>query len=95
MLNGGDHRFRDTVASALSWWAEAGVDSFVDEPVRNWLTPPSKPRQPVSIAAPEPSADLPDTIEALHALLATGVYAPQPAPPGRRVAPVRPGPQPL
>jgi DNA polymerase len=87
MLNGGDHRFRDTVASALGWWAEAGVDSFVDEHVRNWLTPPSKLGQPISTTAPGPLASLPDTIEALYALLAAGAYAPQPAPPGRRVAP--------
>jgi DNA polymerase len=62
------------------------VDGVVEEHVRDWLAPPSRLESPVAIAAPEPSAGLPDTIEALHTLLATGAYAPQPAPPSRRVA---------
>ncbi len=103
MLNGGDHRFRDVVASALGWWADAGVDSLADETVRDWLGPPPRPAPvaaPVSdapsptpiaasaVAAPASSAaTLPDTLEALHALLAEGDYIPNAAPPGRRVAP--------
>ena len=105
MLNGGDHRFRDLVASALGWWADAGVDSLADENVRDWLAPPPRPA-PVSVAGsdpptpppmaapavaaptPNPSpAELPDTLEGLHALLAEGDYIPNAAPPGRRVAP--------
>ena len=94
MLNGGDYRYRDVVASALGWWADAGVDMLADEDVRDWLAPPpSKPPiAPVAVgaatAAPTPAASaLPETLEALHALLATGVYAPSPAPPRLRVAP--------
>jgi uracil-DNA glycosylase len=87
MLSGGDHRFRDTVASALGWWAGAGVDTSVDEEARDWLKAAPKPGSPITAAAQEPPASLPDTIETLHALLATGAYVSQPAPPGRRVAP--------
>ena len=93
MLNGGQYRYRDVVASALGWWADAGVDTLADEDVRDWLAVPLRP-QPVaatasvasgpSVAAP---VGLPDTLEALHALLATGAYAPSPAPPRLRVSP--------
>ncbi len=95
MLNGGDHRFRDIVASALGWWADAGVDSLADETTRDWLAPPARPAPP-SLPVPGPTgpaaaapsaAAFPDTLEALHALLADGEYMPNPAPPGRRVAP--------
>lgn len=96
MLNGGDHRFRDVIASALGWWADAGVDALADDATRDWLAPPqprmemlaTTPIAPASapVAAPE-AAGLPDTIEALHALLATGDYMPNAAPPGRRVGP--------
>jgi len=101
VLNGGDHRFRDVVASALGWWADAGVDSLADESVRDWLAPPPRPASisvavsdspsPPPIAAPIEAAPapatLPDTLEGLHALLAEGDYIPNAAPPGRRVAP--------
>jgi DNA polymerase len=91
MLNGGDHRFRDVVASALGWWAEAGLDTLAGEESRDWLTPPAKPVTAVPVPADAPAAApiaaLPDTLEALHALLATGDYVPQAAPPSRRIAP--------
>ncbi len=103
MLNGGDHRFRDVVASALGWWADAGVDSLADETVRDWLAlpprtapvaaPVSDALVPPPIAAPAPAAPapsaatLPNTLEGLHALLVEGDYIPNAAPPGRRVAP--------
>ncbi|WP_019832963.1 uracil-DNA glycosylase family protein [Sphingomonas sp. PR090111-T3T-6A] len=96
MLDGGDHRFRDVIASALGWWADAGVDNLADDATRDWLAPPpprlemaaTAPIAPASApaAAPEP-AGLPDTIEALQTLLATGSYMPNAAPPGRRVGP--------
>jgi DNA polymerase len=88
VLNGGDHRFRDVVASALGWWSEAGLDTLAAEDTRNWLAAPAK-AVPTAAAAPAatPATALPDSLEALHALLATGDYAPQSAPPGRRIAP--------
>ncbi len=88
-MDGG--QYRDVVASALGWWADAGVDMLADEDVRDWLAPPP-PKPPIvpAIVAAAPAtvvSALPDTLAALHALLATGVYAPSPAPPRLRVAP--------
>ena len=98
-MNGGQYRYRDVVASALGWWADAGVDMLADDAVRDWLAPPA-PKAPiastaaaVSTAAPlsaaplSAAAALPDTLDALHILLASGDYAPSPAPPRLRVAP--------
>ena len=97
VLNGGQYRYRDVVASALGWWADAGVDMLADEDVRDWLAPPlakmplpSPPGTASTAAASTPdsvAAVLPDTLETLHALLAAGDYAPAPAPPRLRVAP--------
>jgi DNA polymerase len=94
VLNGGQYRYRDVVASALGWWADAGVDVLADEDVRDWLAPPPPKASivpagiPTATVAPTPvAAALPDTLGALHALLATGAYAPSPAPPRLRVAP--------
>lgn len=87
MLNGGQHRFRDIIASAVGWWSEAGLEVLADEAPRDWLAPPAKPAKPVEAPIAAPAPTLPTGIEALHALLATGDYAPQSAPPGRRIAP--------
>ena len=90
MLNGGQHRFRDVIASAIGWWAEAGLDTITDEQPRDWLAAPARAARPAEAplpAVPAPAPALPDSIEALHALLATGDYAPRPAPPSRRIAP--------
>jgi len=93
VLYGGQYRYRDVVASALGWWADAGVDMLAEEDVRDWLAPPP-PKAPAApadthaaSALPPTASALPDTLEALHALLATGAYAPSPAPPRLRVAP--------
>lgn len=90
------------IASAIGWWADAGVDTAVSETPRDWLSDPlpaparPQPALPVSPAAvpgaaeapspPSPAA-LPNDLAALHALLATGAYVPGAAPPGRRVGP--------
>ena len=88
MLNGGQHRFRDVIASTIGWWAEAGLDTLADEQPRDWLAPPAKPAPPPQAAPTPPTTTaLPDRLDALHTLLATGDYVPQPAPPSRRIAP--------
>lgn len=95
MLNGGQHRFRDVIASAIGWWAEAGLDTIADEQPRDWLAAPARVARPTEGPAPAvstpaaavPAAVIPDNLDALRTLLATGDYAPQSAPPSRRIAP--------
>lgn len=58
------HDWRSAVASALDWWADAGVDTLTDEAPRDWLarTPPrAEAPVPETIAATAPP--LPDDLE--------------------------------
>jgi uracil-DNA glycosylase family 4 len=88
VLNGGDHRFRDTIASALGWWADAGVDTPIAETPHDWLAPPAKPAPATApIATTSPVAALPDDLAAFHALLAEGAYVPGAGLPRLRVGP--------
>lgn len=52
-------------ASALDWWAEAGVDTLIDEAPRNWLARVAPP----AVAAPDATAEktLPATLDAFVA----------------------------
>lgn len=86
MLNGGQHRFRDAIASAIGWWAEAGVGTLAEEQPRDWLAAPAKGPKIAEPPVPAPASLVPNSLDALHALLATGDYAPQSAPPSRRIA---------
>ena len=55
----GDHTLGETLASALDWWREAGVDGdFADEP-RNWLEKPEAPSPETAATQPEPVAKRP------------------------------------
>ena len=72
--------------SALMWWVEAGVDTFVDEAPRDWL----KPRQEAASAPPvaEPAAeDLPGQLDLFHAWLASSDRIAFAAPSAPRVCP--------
>ena len=45
--------WRNAAASTLDWWAEAGVDTLVDELPRDWLVPEERPAPaPLQRAAP-------------------------------------------
>lgn len=50
-------------ASALDWWADAGVDILVDDTPRDWLAPPPTAPAPVVDVAPAPAA-MPDELAA-------------------------------
>ena len=51
-----DHTLGESLASALDWWREAGVDGdFADEP-RNWLARPEAPEGAVPAPAAAPKA---------------------------------------
>jgi uracil-DNA glycosylase family 4 len=54
-----DHTLGESLASALDWWLEAGVDSdFADEP-RNWLEKPEAPSPGAPASVQEPVASRP------------------------------------
>ena len=46
------HRWDELAASALEWWADAGVDVLVNDDARDWLARPA----PVAVASPAPAA---------------------------------------
>ena len=51
-----DHTLGESLAAALDWWREAGVDGdFADEP-RNWLARPEAPEGAVPAPAAAPKA---------------------------------------
>ncbi|RVT93769.1 uracil-DNA glycosylase family protein [Sphingomonas crocodyli] len=75
------------MAALFAWWRDAGLDCFVEDVPRDWLTPPVKavvraapvevstpsaPAPSAPVAAPPPApAALPDSLDALQAWLAT------------------------
>lgn len=56
MERGGGPYSHAAAASALQWWADAGVDVMVDEAPRDWLRAPIKPA-PAGQPAPAPKAE--------------------------------------
>lgn len=48
------HRWEDLTASALDWWADAGVDVLVEDEARDWLARPVRAAvaSPAAVAAP-------------------------------------------
>lgn len=62
-------------ASALDWWAEAGVDTLIDEAPRNWLARPT----PAAVAAPDAPAEamLPASLDAFVAWRTTASDVPE------------------
>ena len=57
-------------ASALQWWADAGVDVIVDEEPRNWLRPQAKTQEAPSAAPSEArEEDLPGQLDLFQAWL--------------------------
>lgn len=46
------HRWDELAASALDWWADAGVDVLVEDDARDWLARPAR----VAVASPTPAA---------------------------------------
>lgn len=85
-------------ASALQWWADAGVDVMVDEEPRDWLRPKAKaetsvpPPQPGAGSRPTPQVPtaaepLPDQLELFHAYLRDNQSLPYASPSAPRVCP--------
>jgi DNA polymerase len=78
------------VASAMAWWSDAGVDTFVNETPRDWLSMPAQPARAVSVAAAPQidfGAPLPATLEAFLDWFATSADVFAGAAPSQRVRP--------
>jgi DNA polymerase len=78
--------------SALSWWHEAGVDTFVAEVPRDWLAvvpSESKTMATTKVATPSPKANvrLPETLDAFLAWFATSADVPGVGASAQRIAP--------
>ena len=73
-------------ASALQWWADAGVDVIVDEAPRDWLRPKAK-AQAAPAPAAEAAAAFPDQLELFRGYLRDDQTLPFASPAARRVCP--------
>ncbi|SMF60626.1 uracil-DNA glycosylase [Allosphingosinicella indica] len=78
-----------TAASALEWWADAGIDVIVGEEPRNWLrAKTSEPAPPAAMPEPAaPATALPDQLGLFQDHLATSDALPHHAPGAPRVCP--------
>ncbi len=75
----------DAVASALRWWAEAGVDTIVDETPRDWLRPKPAAREE---ARQTPAKDAPpDQLDLFRAWLGGDAPLPYASPSAPRICP--------
>ncbi|MDT9597525.1 uracil-DNA glycosylase [Sphingosinicella rhizophila] len=95
MERGSDTLSPAAALSALQWWAEAGVDTFVDETPRDWLRPKAErpdPARKVSKAVAEepvsePDDQLPGQLDLFHAYLASSERLSFAAPSAPRICP--------
>lgn len=59
--------WHEATASALEWWSDAGVDTLVEDELRDWFATPAPPVRPLAVTS-APAADLPpDTLDAFLA----------------------------
>lgn len=59
--------WHEATASALEWWSDAGVDTLVEDELRDWFAAPAAPVRPLAVTS-SPAADLPpDTLDAFLA----------------------------
>jgi len=78
--------WKAAAASALDWWAEAGVDALVEDAPRAWLAEGRTAAAPATpVAEVAPAAALPDTLDAFEAWR-VGPGAPEAGWPGRPIA---------
>ena len=92
MERGWEHMSTQWAASALQWWADAGVDVLVDEEPRDWLKPKAKPAPspsaPATEAAPASQTEaLPGQLDLFQGWLRTSQTMPFASPSAPRVCP--------
>lgn len=57
-------QWHEAAASALEWWSDAGVDTLVEDELRDWFAAPAPQVRPLAVTS-VPAADLPpDTLDA-------------------------------
>jgi uracil-DNA glycosylase family 4 len=77
-------------ASVIGWWIEAGVDVAIQEQPRAWLGAPAAVTsvEPHTLAAPEPTQELPASLEAFRHWLGETPSLPLAKPNARRALPI-------
>lgn len=86
MERGNDPFSPAAAASALQWWADAGVDIMIDEAPRDWLRPKSRAPEAPSPTAPPPDV-LPGQLDLFREYLRDHQDIPFASPNARRVCP--------
>lgn len=56
--------WHEAAASALEWWADAGVDTLVEDELRDWFAAPAPPVRPLAVTSAPPADLPPDTLDA-------------------------------
>jgi uracil-DNA glycosylase family 4 len=75
-------------ASALAWWAEAGVDAMVAETPRDWLAAPAREASRAPLApSPPGETPLPNQLDLFRAWLRDSADLPFAAPSAPRICP--------
>ena len=69
MERGDDPVSAAAAASALQWWADAGVDCLVDEAPRDWLRAKTAPKPAPQAPKPARTEALPDQLQLFEAYL--------------------------
>jgi len=89
MERAGEKRLDEAAASALRWWAEAGVDTLVEDRPRDWLraAAPAAPQSPPPPEARPPDGEPPAQLELFRAWLAETDRLPFAAPSAPRLCP--------
>jgi uracil-DNA glycosylase family 4 len=89
MERGNDPLSAAAAASVLQWWADAGVDTLIDEEPRDWLRPKPKAEAPSAPApTPAPAEDqFPGQLDLFQAYLKDSDRLPFAAPSAPRICP--------
>jgi uracil-DNA glycosylase family 4 len=91
MERGNDNITAADAASLLAWWADAGVDTLIEESPRDWLRPAAKPEAAPPPAAAQPieaeEEPLPGQLDLFRAYLASSDRLSFAAPSAPRVCP--------
>ena len=60
-------QWHESAASALEWWNDAGVDTLVEDELRDWFATPAPAARPLAVTSAPAAAPVPDTLDAFVA----------------------------